>query len=144
MDAAQRLMEIDGIGPVIAATFLAEVGDIANYKSAKQIQKLAGYAIRTNISGDTEGSTRTTKMGRKRLKKILYQAALSTIGTNKEIKQIYGYYTQEREQPLKKMKAVTTISCKLIRIFFSLLKYNHHYDGEKMLRDIKRPKGQVA
>ena len=144
MDAAQRLMEIDGIGPVIAATFLAEVGDIANFKSAKQIQKLAGYAIRTNISGDTEGSTRTTKMGRKRLKKILYQAALSTIGTNKEIKQIYGYYTQEREQPLKKMKAVTTISCKLIRIFFSLLKYNHHYDGEKMLRDIKRPKGQVA
>jgi len=144
MDAAQRLMEIDGIGPVIAATFLAEVGDIANFKSAKQIQKLAGYAIRTNISGETEGSMRITKMGRKRLKKILYQASLSTIGTNKEIKQIYAYYTQEREKPLKKMKAVTAISCKLIRIFFSLLKYNHHYDGQKMLSDIKRPQGKAV
>jgi len=144
MDAAQRLMEIDGIGPVIAATFLAEVGDIANFKSAKQIQKLAGYAIRTNISGETEGSMRITKMGRKRLKKILYQASLSTIGTNKEIKQIYAYYTQEREQPLKKMKAVTAISCKLIRIFFSLLKYSHHYDGQKMLSDIKRPQGKAV
>jgi len=144
MDAAQRLMEIDGIGPVIAATFLAEVGDIANFKSAKQIQKLAGYAIRTNISGETEGSMRITKMGRKRLKKILYQASLSTIGTNKEIKQIYAYYTQEREKPLKKMKAVTAISCKLIRIFFSLLKYSHHYDGQKMLSDIKRPQGKAV
>jgi hypothetical protein len=42
------------------------------------------------------------------------------------------------------MKAVTAISCKLIRIFFSLLKYNHHYDGQKMLSDIKRPQGQAA
>jgi hypothetical protein len=24
------------------------------------------------------------------------------------------------------------------------LKYNHHYDGQKMLSDIKRPQGQAA
>jgi transposase len=144
MDAAKRLMAIPGIGPIITATFLAEVGDIANYKSAKQIQKLAGYAICTNESGHHKGKTRTSKMGRKRLKKILYQAALATISNNDDINEIYTYYTQERKEPLKKMKAVTAISCKLIRIFFSLLKYNHHYDGKKMLSDIKRPQGQAA
>ncbi len=144
MEAARRLMEIPGIGSVIAATFLAEVGDIANYKSAKQIQKLAGYSIRTNKSGDYEGRARSTKMGRKRLKKILYQAGLSTIRHNDEIKEIFAYYTQEREKPLKRMKAIIAISCKLIRIFFSLLKHDHHYDGKKMLSDIKRPKYQAA
>lgn len=144
MEAAKRLMAIPGIGAIITATFLAEVGDINNFKSAKQILKLAGYAICTNESGNHKGTSRTSKMGRKRLKKILYQASMATISHNNDINQIYTYYTQEREQPLKKMKAVTAISCKLVRIFFSLLKYNHHYDGQKMLSDIKRGQGQTA
>ena len=144
MDAAKKLMAIPGIGPIITATFLAEVGDIANFKNAKQILKLAGYAICTNESGNHKGTRRTSKMGRKRLKKIIYQAALATISNNDDINQIYTYYTQERKDPLKKMKAVIAIGCKLIRIFFSLLTYNHHYDGQKMLSDIKRPQGQAA
>jgi len=144
MDVAKRLMAIPGIGPIITATFLAEVGDIANFKSAKQILKLAGYAICTNESGNHKGTRRTSKMGRKRLKKIIYQASLATISNNDDINQIYMYYTQERKEPLKKMKAVIAIGCKLVRIFFSLLKYNHHYDGQKMLSDIKRPQGQMA
>jgi len=78
------------------------------------------------------------------LKKIIYQASLATISNNDDINQIYMYYTQERKEPLKKMKAVIAIGCKLVRIFFSLLKYNHHYDGQKMLSDIKRPQGQMA
>jgi len=89
MHAAKRLMAIPGIGPIITATFLAEVGDIAKYKRAKQILKLAGYTICTDDSGKHKGTRRTSKMGRKRLKKIIFQASLATISNNDDIKQIY-------------------------------------------------------
>ena len=141
---AQLLMTIKGIGPVIAGTFLSEIGDIRHYNSPKQIQKLAGYAITSKASGKTHGKEKSSKMGRKLLKTILYKAAIVLIGTNDEFRQIYDYYTKERKHPLIKMKAVIAISCKLIRVFYSLLKNGTPYDPKKMLTDIKRPANDLA
>ena len=141
---AQLLMTIKGIGPVIAGTFLSEIGDIRHYNSPKQIQKLAGYAITSKASGKTHGKEKSSKMGRKLLKTILYKAAIVLIGTNDEFRQIYDYYTKERKRPLIKMKAVIAISCKLIRVFYSLLKNGTPYDPKKMLTDIKRPANDLA
>ena len=49
---AGRIMEIKGVGVVIAAGLLAEIGDIRRFNSPKQIQKLAGLAIVENSSGN--------------------------------------------------------------------------------------------
>jgi len=37
------------------------------------------------------------------------------------------------------MKAVIAISCKLIRVFYAMLKNGTAYDEKKMLEDIHRP-----
>ena len=139
LSEAQLLMSIKGIGPIIAGTFLSEIGDIRHYNSPKQIQKLAGYAITSKESGKTHGKEKSSKMGRKLLKTILYKAAIVLISTNKGFRQIYDYYTIERKKPLIKMKAVIAISCKLIRVFYAMLKKGTAYDEKKMLEDIHRP-----
>jgi len=141
---AQQLMDIPGIGPVIAGTFLAEIGDIQNYNSPKQIQKLAGYAITSKSSGKHNGKETSSKMGRKLLKTILYKAGIVVISTNKAFRQIYDYYTIERKKPLIKMKAVIAISCKLIRVFYAMLKNGTAFDEKKMLNDIHRPQTKTA
>jgi hypothetical protein len=60
------------------------------------------------------------------------------LATNKEFKEIHKYYTTRENNPLKKKQSMILLCCKLIRIFFTLLKKNVAYDPQKMLRDIVR------
>ena len=84
---AGRIMEIKGVGVVIAAGLLAEIGDIKRFNSPKQIQKLAGLAIVENSSGKHKGRSGISRRGRKRLRKVLFLAAMALVGHNDEFRQ---------------------------------------------------------
>lgn len=144
MPQAKKLMAIDGIGPIITAEILAGIGDIDNFTSPKQILKLAGLAPVTNESGKHKGKDKLSKMGRKRLKTAFYQAGLCLIANNDAFNQIYHYYTQERANPLIKMKGVIVIANKLIRVMYAMLKNNTAYDEQRMLADIQRDNQTAA
>ena len=136
---AEKLMEIEGIGIKSVSGFLAEVGDVSRFDSPKQLQKLAGLAIRENSSGKHKGETTITKRGRKRLRYLLFEAAMSLVSKNAEFAQLHRYYTTRRINPLQKMQTSMAIACKLIRVFYTLLTRNVDYDSKKMISDIKRP-----
>lgn len=135
---AKKLLEIKGIGMKTVSGFLAEVGDVRRFKDPKQLQKYAGLAIVDNSSGKHKGQTTISKRGRKRLRYLLFEAALSLAATNAEFRQIHRYYTTREENPLKKMQSLTAIECKLIRVFYALLTKDIEYDAEKFLSDIRR------
>lgn len=111
------LLEIKGIGITTVCGFVAEVGDIGRFDNPKQLQKLAGYAIVSNDSGKHNGESQISYRGRKRLRYVLYEAAISVIGKNAEFRQIHHYYRSREKNPLKKMQSVVAVACKLIRIF---------------------------
>ncbi len=75
-------MAIKGIGLVTVSGFIAEVGDIGRFDSPKQLQKLAGYAIVSNDSRKHNGESHISYRGRKRLRYVLYEAAVSLIGNS--------------------------------------------------------------
>ena len=139
-----KLMEIKGIGLITVSGFIAEVGDIGRFDNPKQLQKLAGYAIVANDSGKHNGESRISYRGRKRLRYVLYEAAISLIGKNAEFREIYEYYRTRKENPLKKMQSVVAVSCKLIRVFYTILTKGVAYDAAKLLGDISRPQIQAA
>lgn len=134
-----KLLRIRGVGPKTAYGFIAEVGDIRRFDDPKQLQKLAGFAIVESSSGKHQGGHHISYRGRKRLRYVLYEAALSVVGQNPEFKGIYQYYTTRKLNPLKKMQALVAIACKLIRVFYVILAKGVDYDGTKMLNDIRRP-----
>ena len=134
-----KLLEIKGIGMITVCGFIAEVGDIRRFDNPKQLQKLAGYAIVNNSSGKHNGESHISYRGRKKLRYILYEAAISLIGKNAEFKEIHRYYLTREKNPLKKMQSVIAVACKVIRIFYAMLTKGIDYNGEKMLGDIKRP-----
>ena len=111
--------------------FVAEVGDITRFDNPKQLQKLAGYAIVECSSGKHKGESHISYRGRKRLRYVLYEAAISLIATRKE-------------NPLKKMQSVIAVACKVLRIFYTILTKGVTYDGAKMMQDIKRPQMLAA
>ena len=139
-----KLMGIKGIGLATVSGFIAEVGDIGRFDNPKQLQKLAGYAIVSNDSGKHNGESRISYRGRKRLRYVLYEAAISLIGKNREFKEIHEYYRTREKNPLKKMQSVIAVACKIIRVFYTILTKGVEYDGNKLLGDIRRPQVQAA
>jgi len=135
----RNLLAIKGVGIVTVAGFLAEIGDIGRFDSPKQIQKLAGLELKESSSGKHKGRSSISKRGRKRLRRILFQAVLPMLRSNREIREVYEYYTTRLKNPLKGRQAVVAVSCKLIRVFWSLLKNGTEYDAERLRADIVRP-----
>jgi transposase len=117
---------------------VAEVGDIRRFDDPKQIQKLAGYAIVKNESGKHKGESHISYRGRKRLRYVLYEAAVSVVAHSPEFKSIHEYYKTREKNPLKKMQSMIAVACKLIRVFYKILQSGASYDQAKLIRDIKR------
>ncbi len=139
-----KLMGIKGIGLATVSGFIAEAGDIGRFDNPKQLQKLAGYAIVANDSGKHNGESRISYRGRKRLRYVLYEAAISLIGKNAEFRAIHGYYRTRKENPLKKMQSVVAVACKVLGIFYTILTKGVDYDAGKLMGDIRRPQIQAA
>lgn len=134
-----KLLEIKGIGITTVAGFIAEVGDITRFNDTKELQKLAGLELVEDSSGKHKGKSRISKRGRKRLRYLLFEAAISVVGKNEEFRQIHEYYTTRDKNPLKKMQSLIAVSCKLIRVFHVILTKGVSYDASKMLGDIRHP-----
>jgi len=135
---SEQLLAIKGIGLITVAGFLGEIGDVRRFESPKQIQKLAGLSLRENSSGKHKGQTTISKRGRSKLRAILFQAVIPLVAKNPEFRSLHKYYTTRQNNPLKKKQSIIAISCKLIRIFYAILKNNTVYDPQKMLSDIHR------
>jgi transposase len=140
----EKLLAIKGVGIVTVAGFIAEVGDIRRFQSPKQIQKLAGLALKENSSGKYKGQTTISKRGRSRLRAVLFQAVMPLVAKNAEFAEIHRYYTTRAKNPLKKKQSLIALSCKLIRVFYVILSKGIAYDPVKLISDIKRPQEMLA
>ena len=136
---AEKLMDIKGVGIKTVSGFLAEVGDVSRFSNPKELQKLAGLALVENSSGKHKGQTTINRRGRKRLRYLLFEVAMSLVAKNPEFRELHNYYTTRRLNPLKKMQSLMAISAKLIRVFYAMLTKGVDYDPKKMVSDIKRP-----
>ena len=136
---AEKLLEIKGVGIKTVSGFLAEVGDISRFKNPKELQKLAGLALVENSSGKHKGETTISRRGRKRLRYLLFEVAMSLVSKNREFAELHNYYTTRKQNPLKKMQSLMVVAAKLIRVFYAMLTKGVDYDPKKMSEDIKRP-----
>ncbi|MDQ0064117.1 IS110 family transposase [Paenibacillus harenae] len=132
----QQVRAIKGIGRDTIAGFLAEVGDISQYRHPKQIIKLAGLNLKTNSSGTHTGQTKITKRGRKRLRALLFRVMMPLVAKNAAFRALHEYYTERSVNPLKKMQSLIALCNKLIRVLFGILKKGHEFSEEKMIQDI--------
>lgn len=132
IEHSQYLLSIPGVGPVIAAGFLGEVGDISKYRSSKEIIKLAGLNLVEISSGIKKGKKKISKRGNSFLRLYLYQCAVVAIAKNSQLKR----YFLARTKTKNKMKILVAVQCKLARIMFALLKGKKYYDPKEVEKHI--------
>lgn len=98
----EKLLEIKGVGIKTVSGFLADVGNISRFNNPKELQKLAGRALVENSSRKHKGETTISRRGRKRLRYLLFEDAMSLATKNPEFRELHIYYTTRRINPLKK------------------------------------------
>ena len=76
------LLQLPGLGLLTTMTFLAAVGDISRFPSAKKLVGYAGLGAGVHRSGQTDHGGHITKQGRSELRWVLVEAAWSAVRWN--------------------------------------------------------------
>lgn len=135
---AVKLLDIKGIGNVLAAYIVSEIGDIHRFQDPRQIQKMAGLALRENSSGMHKGKTTISKRGRRLLREALFRAVIAMLATNDEFRALHQRNLTREKNPLTKMQSVIALCGKLIRVVFGILTKGFEYDPGKLMLDATR------
>jgi len=141
---ARLLMSIPGVGPLVAATVLGEVGDFRRFRHWKQLRKLAGYNLVAQSSGQKEGRSVISKRGRPVLRHILYLAALATVTRSGEFRALYESLRMRQRNPLKGKQALVAVATKILRIMFALVKSGQEYCPGKLLGRCQQQLAETA
>ena len=143
-DYAEFLLSIKGIGVVTLASCLGELGDPTRFDNPRQMSRMAGYNLVEDSSGKNKSGTKISKRGRKNLRSVLYQMAMTMVATNDEMKQLYNYLKTREKDPLRKMQALIVISKKILTIIHTLAKKKEHYNPDKVFGYVRREQFKSA
>jgi len=121
----QQLTTIKGIGPVLAATLLAEIGDIHRFTSLESLVAYAGIDPGVFESGEFTGRKQhISKRGSPYLRRALWLAAHSTRRWNTDL----DAYFQRKITEGKPYKVAMIALCrKLLARVYVVLKENRPY-----------------
>lgn len=86
---ARLLRSIPGVGPIIALTIYAEIGEIARFSSPAQLVSFAGFAPVVRSSGGKTWTGAITKQGPSALRWVLMEATLIAIRKPGRLQRLY-------------------------------------------------------
>jgi transposase len=125
---SQLLDSIPGIAQTTAALILAEMTDINQYRSARQVAAYAGLMPRERQSGTSvRGRTRLSKIGNARLRRALYFPAITALRCSS----FFQHWAEGLQQRGKsKMSVICTVMRKLVHVAYGVLKSGKEFDPQ--------------
>ena len=119
------ITSITGIGDVLGASILSEIGDISRFESADKLAAFAGIDPTVSQSGNFLGTkNKMSKRGSPYLRRAIWLAATASILHDPAIK---AFYDRKKAQGKHHYVCVGYICRKLINIIFSVLKSGQPY-----------------
>ncbi len=115
---ALQIMQLPGVGFVVAMTVLSAIGDISRFENAKQLVGYAGIGAGVHDSGKTHKEKKITKKGRRELRWAMVEAAWRAV-------RMSPFWKAEYEKHLKRMRkpnqAIVVIARKLLIAIWHVL-----------------------
>ena len=115
---AIRLVQLPGVGVVVAMTVLSAIGEISRFESAKNLVGYAGLGAGVHDSGKTHKEKKITKKGRKELRWAMVEAAWRAVRMSPFWKAQYEKYLRRLR---KKNQAIVVIARKLLVAIWHVL-----------------------
>ncbi len=132
--AYQCLLSIPGIGPVMAAGILSEIGDIHAFNSQEALAKYAGLVWRENQSGNFQADdTPLSKAGNTYLRYYLIEA---TSHVKNHCSEFAAFYQKKYDEVKihQHKRALALTARKFIRLIFGLLANHQLYSSDRVVQ----------
>ena len=97
-----RLMDLHGVGPVVAARILADVGDVTRFADRNRFASWTGTAPLDASSGE-QNRHRLSRAGNRRMNHVIHIAAISQIRLDTDGR---TYYRRKRAEGKKSLEAI--------------------------------------
>jgi len=123
---AELLMSMPGIGKLISAVILAEIGDISRFHSPKALCSWAGLTPRAHQSDRTVRHGRISKQGSRYLRSAMVCAAMTA---SRVSPRRYGVY-EHLARKIGRRGARVAVGRRLLTVVYYMLKRNQPYDEE--------------
>ncbi|TPG76563.1 IS110 family transposase [Brevibacillus laterosporus] len=125
IDLDTPITTIPGVGPIIGATILSEIGDILRFDSPSKLVAYAGIDASVSQSGQYESvSMSISKRGSSHLRRALFQAAISASKHDPVLK---AFFEKKRSQGKHYYVCLGAVARKLCHIIYAVLKSNNPY-----------------
>jgi len=133
----QRLQTIPGVGPIVAYTLVAALGEIDRFKSAEQVSSYAGMIPTERSSGEKVVRGSITHQGRSELCGAMVQAAWAVLRTKRPEaeglqKRFYKLMFKRGSQI-----AIVAMARKLLTIAYQVWKSGTVFDGNRVGKQTK-------
>jgi transposase len=126
---AEAVMQIQGVGPITAATFLAAMGDVKDFRKSRDAGSYLGLAPRQGQSGERDPQLRISKEGNAMARRTLVTAAnyiLGPFGKDSDLRR-HGLRIAERGGKNARKRAKVAVARKLAVTMLALLKNRSEY-----------------
>jgi len=120
-----RMLTIPGLGEISAATIISEYGDITNFSSPNKMLAFAGLEPSIIESGTLQSNGKMVKHGSGHLRYSIMNIAMTILRYSPTF---YDYYLKKRSEGKCHRVALSHVCKKLIRVIYSLEKYNKNFD----------------
>src|SRR3954447_5013713 len=100
-----RLMDLPGVGPVVAARTLADVGDIARFADRNRFASWTGTAPLDASSGE-QNRHRLSRAGNRRVNHMIHIAAVTQLRLDSDVRAYYRRKRAEGKKPLEALRCL--------------------------------------
>ncbi|ALV43614.1 transposase [Pseudarthrobacter sulfonivorans] len=119
-DSADVLLSMPGFGPVLAATFLANIGgNLDGFDSVDRLASVAGLAPVPRDSGRISGNLHRPRRFNRRLLRTCYLAALSSLKNSPASR---TYYDRKRSEGKSHKQALIALARRRINVLWAMLR----------------------
>ena len=128
-DIIDNLRTIPGVSDKTLFTIMGECGNLERFKNINAFIGYLGFYPTLEQSGNSIKNGKLAKRGSKLAKKALYQAAISAIRHNPEMKKLY---CDKVSQGKAKKEALVIVTRKLAAIILAIYKNNTPYNPNRV------------
>jgi transposase len=119
---ARIIESLPGLGPILGAEFLVVTGaDLAAFATPGRLAAYAGLVPVPQDSGRVSGNLRRPKRYNRKLRRVFYMAALSSIKANGPSR---VFYNKKRSERLIHTQALLALARRLVDVLWALLRDN--------------------
>lgn len=119
---AKKLMNLNGVGLIIASIILSEIKDISRFSSDSKLASYSGCAPRKYGSGG-KYQYYSNKRGNRKLNWAIHRMTLSQLG-NRGTKETKDYFQKKLKFGKNKKQAFTAVKRVLVKCIYQTLKFN--------------------